>query len=228
MCRFCSLLLAFLVLALQPATAKPVERGKAPVAASVSRYAGGGRFTARPNSIPRGIANYGPFRVLGASRAALVDATDGGSPAAFARMLRAYPRIVVLEMISCPGTEDDIANLHLGRMIHARGITTHVPDGGSVRSGAVDLFVAGARRLADPGAIFAVHAWEDTEGLQPSDYPPDAQKNREYLEYYQAMGMTPREAIDFYAMTNSVPFEGVRWLTAAELGRWVRLDKPTA
>lgn len=226
--RFCASLLALLVLALPPAAAEPVERGRVSVATPVGRYAGTGRLATRPATIPRGIRDYGPFRVLGVSRAALVDATDGSSPAAFAAMLRAYPRIVVLEMISCPGTEDDIANLQLGRMIHARGIVTHVPDGGSVRSGAVDLFVAGARRLADPGAVFAVHAWEDTEGLQPSDYPADAQKNRDYLDYYQAMGMTAREAVAFYALTNSVPFESVRWLTAAELGRWVRIDKPAA
>jgi hypothetical protein len=226
--RFCSLLLALVALALQPATARPVERGKVAIAASVSSYAATGRLASGQVAIPRGIASYGPFRVLGPSRAALIDATDTRSPAAFAAMLSDYPRIVVLEMIRCPGTEDDIANLRLGRMIHARGIATHVPDGGSVRSGAVDLFVAGRLRLADPGAVFAVHAWEDTEGFQPSDYPPDAPKNREYLDYYQAMGMTPREAIDFYAMTNSVPFDSVRWLTAAELGRWVRLDRPTA
>jgi hypothetical protein len=226
--RFCSLLLALFALACQPATAGSVDRGKSPVAASSGRYAVMARFASRQVAIPPGIANYGPFRVLGPSRAALVDATDTRSPAAFAAMLSDFPSIVVLEMINCPGTEDDIANLRLGRMIHARGIATHVPDGGSVRSGAVDLFVAGARRLADPGAIFAVHAWEDTEGFQPSDYPADALKNREYLDYYEAMGMTAREAAAFYAMTNSVPFESVRWLTAAELGRWVRLDKPAA
>ena len=55
-------------------------------------------------------------------------------------------------------TEDDGANLRLGRMIRARGIATYVPAGGSVRSGGVELFLAGARRFADPDAEFAVHA----------------------------------------------------------------------
>ena len=67
----------------------------------------------------------------------------------------------MLEMIEAPGTEDDRANLRLGRLIRARGIATHVPAGGSVRSGGVELFLAGTRRIADPGAEFAVHAWAD-------------------------------------------------------------------
>lgn len=132
--------------------------------------AGGDRFVqAQPAAVPQGIAAYGPFRVLDRGRAALVDVTDGASPASFAAMLRDFPDIATLEMLDCPGTDDDRANLALGRMIRARGIATHVPDGGSVRSGAVELFLAGVRRAADPGAEFAVHAWQDEDGREPGD-----------------------------------------------------------
>lgn len=167
---------------------------------------------------------YGPFVVLDDRRAALVDVTDEHSPGAFAAMLRDYPGIAVLEMVECPGTEDDRANLQLGRMIHARGLVTYVPDGGSVRSGAVELFLAGSRRYADPGAEFAVHAWLDEAGREPWDYPSSAPENRKYIDYYREMGMTPVEAESFYAMTNSVPHARARWLSAREMNRWVRLD----
>lgn len=177
-----------------------------------------------PADLPAGIARYGPFRVLDAARAALVDVTDEASPAAFAALLRDWPGIVTLEMIECPGTEDDRANMRLGRMIHARGIATHVPDGGSVRSGGVELFLAGVRRRADAGAEFAVHAWADEDGRSPQDYGANAPENRAYIDYYREMGMAPAEASAFYAMTNSVPFEDARWLTAADMRRWVRLD----
>ena len=103
-------------------------------------------------------------------------------------------------------------------------MTTHVPAGGSVRSGGVELFLAGARRIADPGAEFAVHAWEDQFGNQPEDFAPDAPENRVYLDYYREMGMAPAEARAFYAMTNSVPNEDAKWLGAEEMARWVRLD----
>ena len=167
---------------------------------------------------------YGPFRVLDGARAALVGVTDAASPAAFADMLRDHPGIVLIEMLDCPGTEDDLANLDLGRMIRARGIATHVPSDGSVRSGAVELFLAGSRRYADAGAEFAVHAWLDVDGLEPADYAADDPQNTRYLDYYRQMGMSGREARAFYAMTNSVPFESARWFGAAEMARWVALD----
>lgn len=186
---------------------------------------GSERFVgAQPAAIPQGLAAYGPFRVIDAGRAALVDVTDARSPGQFTAMLRAFPGIKVLEMVECPGTEDDRANLRLGMMIHGRGMTTHVPAGGSVRSGAVELFVAGARRIADPGAEFAVHSWSDELGLEPRDYAPDAPENRAYIDYYRTMGMAEAEARAFYAMTNSVPNAEARWLTAADMGQWLRLD----
>ena len=130
----------------------------------------------------------------------------------------------MLEMIDRPGTEDDLANLQIGRIIRERGIVTHVPAGGSVRSGAVELFLAVARRFADPGAEFSVHAWIDYAGLQATDYSLSAPENARYLAYYQQMGMSTDEAAAFYAMTNSVPVEQARWLDANEMARWVRLD----
>jgi hypothetical protein len=179
---------------------------------------------AAPAPIPQGVARFGPFRVIDANRAALVDVTDERSPAQFEAMLRAYPGIATLEMIECPGTEDDRANLKLGRMIHARGIATHVPAGGSVRSGGVELFLAGARRVADPGSEFAVHSWADEDGREASDYPADSPENRAYIDYYREMGMEPPQAKAFYAMTNSVPNADAKWLTAQDMGRWVKLD----
>ena len=175
-------------------------------------------------AIPQGTATYGPFRVLDGGRAALVGVTDEASPLQFAAMLRDHPGIAVLELVEAPGTENDRANLRLGRMIHARGIATHVPAGGSVRSGAVELFLAGARRSADPAAEFAVHAWADEDGLEPGDYPANAPENRAYLDYYREMGMSAQEAAAFYAMTNSVPHADAKWLTAADMRQWVRLD----
>jgi hypothetical protein len=111
-------------------------------------------------------------------------------------------------------------------MIRQSGIATHVPDDGFVGSGAVELFLAGARRYAEPGAEFAVHSWEDDSGRQAGDYAADAPKNRAYLDYYKAVGLSAPEAQAFYAMTNSVPFVSAKWLTRAEMAQWVTLDVP--
>ena len=177
-----------------------------------------------PVPVPRGIARFGPFRVIDGNHAALVDVTDERSPGAFTAMLAAYPAINTLELVECPGTDDDRANLRLGRLIRARGLATHVPDGGSVRSGAVELFLAGVRHTADRGAEFAVHSWADEAGREPGDYPANAPENQAYLTYYRDMGLSPVEAKAFYAMTNSVPNASARWMNAAQMGQWVRIN----
>lgn len=222
--KLIALLLSLFALAAVPAAAQVVVTET--VEQTVFESAGGSeRFvaSAAPN-LPQGIAKFGPFRVLDATRIALVDVTDARSPAQFAALLKAFPGVSLIEMIDCPGTEDDRANLALGRMIHARGIATHVPAGGSVRSGGVELFLAGTRRIADPGSEFAVHSWADEDGREAKDYPENAPENRAYIDYYEAMGMPAAEAKAFYAMTNSVPFESAKWLGASDMGQWVKLD----
>jgi hypothetical protein len=188
--------------------------------------AGSDRFVASssPSRVPQGVARYGPFRVVDGTRAALVGVTDERSPAAFAAMLAAHPGITVLDLVDCPGTEDDRANLRLGRMIRARGLETHVPAGGSVRSGAVELFLAGTRRSAERGAEFAVHAWADEDGREPRDYPANAPENRAYLDYYRDMGMSGIEARAFYDMTNATPNRSARWMNAAQMEQWVKYN----
>ncbi|NTZ43129.1 alpha/beta hydrolase [Altererythrobacter sp. SALINAS58] len=173
-------------------------------------------------------SRYGPFQVLDARRVALIDVTDEDSPAQFAALLLEHPEIEVIEMVECPGTDHDIANMELGRMIRARGIATYVPRGGSVRSGAVELFLAGGQRQIAEGAEFAVHAWMDADGRQASDFPAGAREHRFYLDYYEEMGFSPAQARAFYAMTNSVGFEDALWLTGAEMRRWLQPERGAA
>ena len=185
------------------------------------------RYTAPPRRAERApIAAYGPFRVLDEKTAALVGVTDSTSPTWFATMLRDHPGIATLRFVECPGTYDDRANLTLGRMIRAAGIAAYVPNGGSVRSGAVELVLAGTSLTIDDGAEFAVHAWLDEDGYEATDYSADSPMNRRYLAYYREMGMNETEAASFYAMTNSVPFESARWLNGREMRGWVRRAAP--
>lgn len=168
-----------------------------------------------------GIAQYGPFRVIDANRVALVGETDASSPRWFRVMLRRYPDLRQLDMVECPGTRDDIANMKLGRMIRAAGLATHVPQIGSVRSGAVELFFAGSVRDISDGAEFAVHSWMDDYGREADDFAEDAPQNRQYIDYYREMGMNERDARAFYAFTNSVPHRSAMWLGARDMRRWV-------
>jgi len=171
-----------------------------------------------------GLPRFGPFAVIDSSHAALMGETDSTSPAQFKAMLKAFPGLRVLEMVDCSGTADDGANLQLGRLIREHGLVTDVPSGGSVRSGGVELFLAGASRRAAPDAEFGVHAWKDERGHQPGDFATDAPPNKTYIDYYRDMGLSPEKASGLYALTNSVPNEQMLWLHTADLKRFVPVE----
>ncbi|MEO1731030.1 MAG: alpha/beta hydrolase [Pseudomonadota bacterium] len=175
---------------------------------------------ARPARV-EAVAQYGPFQVVDAHRVVMNGSTGSQTPEQFDAMMRDFPQLTMLDMVEAPGTTNDIANLALGRRIRAAGLTTRVPANGSVRSGAVELFLAGKTRQIAPGAQFAVHAWLDNYGREPDDFAPDSPANRLYLDYYQEMGMSERRARDFYAMTNSVPHKAARWLSSDEMRGWI-------
>lgn len=225
---FATLLAAFSALMAVPASAQVLSvetwiEEQNPITGEWVRVKPGAeRFVATPISrIPASIATYGPFRVIDGQHAALVDATDTASPHHFAALLRDYPEIATLQLIECPGTDDDKANMAVGRMIRDAGIATHVPRGGSVRSGAVELFLAGVTRRVDDGAQFAVHSWRDDLGREAGDYAMSDPANAAYLSYYQEMGMPQETARAFYDMTNSVPHADAMWLTAQDMRGWL-------
>lgn len=171
-----------------------------------------------------GAARFGPFRVVAGDRVELNGSITSRAPAQFRALLRAYPHIRQVDMIDCPGTDDDEANLALARMIRKAGIATYVPSGGSVRSGGVELFLAGVRRHADSTAEFAVHSWLDEDGMEPDDFAEDDPVNRAYIDYYREMGMTDEKARAFYALTNSVPHDDALYLKPQDIAAYLPLD----
>lgn len=166
------------------------------------------------------LARYGPFEVIAPDRVALIGEVDSYTPDEFRRMITDWPGLRRLEIVDCGGTIDDIANLELARLIRAAGLDTHVPAGGSARSGGVELFVAGVHRSADPGAEFVVHAWLDDLGREASQVPTADPAHAAYLAYYRDMGMSAENAQGFYALTNSAPHDAPMQLTLGDLQRF--------
>jgi hypothetical protein len=177
-----------------------------------------------PLSSAKTFASFGPFTVVDANRAELNGSIESETPAQFRAMLRAFPAIRQIDMVDCPGTGDDEANLSLARMVRRAGIATYVPNGGSVRSGGVELFLAGAKRSAAPEAEFAVHSWLDEDGMEPDDFSENDPVNREYVDYYREMGMAPDKAKAFYALTNSVPHDDALYLKPRDIAAYIPLD----
>lgn len=177
-----------------------------------------------PAVTPAGrLARFGPFVVIDPSRAVLEGVTDRRSPAAFLDMLRHYPLLRELEMRDCPGTVDDAANLRLGRMIRQYRIATRVPEKGSVRSGAIELFLAGAERHAAGTARFVIHAWSAQGEVAGAGSSLSATMRETYTNYYRAMGMAAGGADEFYRRTMAVPARSGLSLTPDELARYVTI-----
>lgn len=169
-------------------------------------------------------ARFGPFAVVDGTTARMSGDVDGATPRQFAAMLAAFPGVKRLEMIDCPGSLDEEANLILARAIRRAGLETVVPSGGSVRSGAVELWLAGSTRRAAPDAEFGVHSWADEYGREAKDYPASDPVHAEYIGLYREMGMDDAHARAFYALTNATPFDQVRYLTRDDMARFVPLN----
>jgi hypothetical protein len=181
------------------------------------------QFGAKAPSV-KPLASYGPFHMVSADRAELIGSIESETPGQFKALLNAFPGLKQIDMVECPGTGDDEANLTLARMLRKAGIATYVPDGGSVRSGGVELFLAGAQRRAAPTAEFAVHSWLDEDGMQADDYAANDPAHLEYLRFYREMGMTDANARAFYAMTNSAPHDNALYLGRTDIGRYISLN----
>jgi hypothetical protein len=167
------------------------------------------------------LASFGPFHVIDASTVEMIGTVDNATPQYFAQALARFPDVKILRLLECPGTEDDEANFALARMVRSAGIATHVPAGGSIRSGGVELFLAGATHSADPGAEFGVHSWQDSDGLEAKDVPAQDPVHLRYINYYIAMGMSPQRARAFYAFTNAAAASNdVHYMTPEELRRF--------
>ena len=170
------------------------------------------------------LASFGPFNIISPDRAELNGSIESETPDQFRAMLRAFPGLREIDMIDCPGTGDDEANLTLARMVRRAGITTNVPDGGSVRSGGVELFLAGTKRHAAPGAEFAVHSWRDEDGMEADDFAESDAVHQEYVAYYREIGMTADKARAFYAMTNSAAHDDALYLRSRDIAAYIPLD----
>ena len=172
----------------------------------------------RPN--PAASARFGPFTVISPTTVQLDGATDAATPDQFRRLLALYPGIARIEMLDCPGTENDDANLAVARMIRHAGISTHVPANGSIRSGGIELFLAGLQRSYDRGAEFGVHSWQDEDGREARDVPENDPVNIAYINYYQEIGLPRQTAREFYAFTNKTAFNSIHYMSESELARF--------
>lgn len=122
-----------------------------------------------------------------------------------------HPEIHTLIFVDMPGSDDDEANIKLAYWIYEKGYNTALLDNSIIESGAVDLFLAGRKRIGACEAEVGVHSWWDTAGYGPRDIPEDHVDHEIFLEYYEKIGIDA----EFYWFTvKAAPPEGMLYMSA--------------
>ncbi len=133
-------------------------------------------------------------------------------------LLEAHPEVDTLVLQSIQGSEDDDVNVQTGRLVRAAGMTTLVPADGEIYSGGVDLFAAGAVRIAEDGATLGVHSWCCAESGEPADrLSHDSPEHDTQLAYFTEM-LGEELGRQFYFFTlQAATFDGIEAMTRTEM-----------
>ncbi len=138
----------------------------------------------------------------------------------FEAMISEYPEIGRIEIIECPGSGNDDVNLEVSALVYARGISTHIKDGGEVASGGTDFFLAGVKRTVGTDTRIGVHSWEGG-GQEATDFPVGHQEHQKYIDYYVSVGFSQELAEDFYYFTiNAASSDNMHYMTAGEISQY--------
>ncbi len=140
----------------------------------------------------------------------------------FEAVLADNPQVRRLVELKVMGSVDDDTMIRLAYRVRQLGLDTHLTAESEIYSGGVDLFLAGVRRTAEPGAVIGVHSWSD--GFRDAaDYPRDApehEMNRKYVE--DMLG-----ADDFYWFTiHAAPAGEIHVMSAEEIAQYGLLTGP--
>ncbi len=133
-------------------------------------------------------------------------------------LIDTHPEIDTLVLQDIGGSVNDEVNVQTGRLVRGAGYTTYVPADGEIYSGGVDLFAAGAVRIAEPGAVIGVHSWCcGADGETADVIPQDDPAHQHQIDYFTLM-LGPELGPAFYFFTlQAAPFDGIDPMTPAEL-----------
>lgn len=131
-------------------------------------------------------------------------------------LIQEHPTVRTIVFQEVPGSMNDEINVHTGRLLRAAGLSTLVPADGMAASGGVDLFAAGLKREAEPGARLGIHAWCCYRGREAQEITRGHRAHAHQEAYFREM-MGP-QGIEFYYQTlEAAPPERIHWMTREEL-----------
>ena len=148
--------------------------------------------------------------------------TDRRSYGEMKSFLKQNPGVKHLVLMRMPGTKHSRENLRLARLIRKNGLSTHLRRDSWIASGAVDLFISGAKRTMECGAKIGVHSWSFNGNIGPDDIGRDDQRSI-HENFLSDMGVDPR----FYVFTREAAGpEDIYVLNYNEIERFGLLTQP--
>lgn len=129
-------------------------------------------------------------------------------------MIGAHPELRTIVLQNVPGTTNVDATLMTAALIHAKGLNTHVPKGGLIASGGVDLFCGGRERTVEPGVWIGVHSWSSGEGVTGDSLEKSDAEHASQVTAFESLGCP----VSFYWYTvNAAPADGMYYMTREDL-----------
>ena len=144
----------------------------------------------------------------------------------FKKIAEANPKAKWIYIVNCDGSINDDVNLSLCKYVHENGYNIVLMEDGMIASGGTDFFLAGNYRILKKNTKVGVHAWAGN-GKEATDFPVGHDNHKPYINYYVSIGMSQKEAEDFYYFTiNSATAKGMHWMTSEELEKYKFENKP--
>jgi hypothetical protein len=166
---------------------------------------------------------FGVFKVLSDDTTIEMSGVIGSTTLTnFNSLVLAFPNVKKVNMLDCPGSEDDETNLLVSKRMHDLGIEFHLFNNSVIASGAVDMYVGGVKRTRDAGSQIGVHSWGAGPG-EPiaTSYPVGHAVHLPYINYYTSVGLIQQEAENFYYFTiNAAPADSIHWMTDTEINQY--------
>jgi hypothetical protein len=119
------------------------------------------------------------------------------TPASVLQLLFEHPNVTTIEMMTVPGSIDDVANIRAAMYVSKFGLMTKLNSNSYIASGGTDFFLAGKQRIVEDGARLGVHSWGGGS-IAAKDVPKDDPVHQKYLDYYNSVGIP--EAFYWYTL----------------------------
>jgi hypothetical protein len=138
---------------------------------------------------------------------------------AYRRMKRTLirnPDIDTLVFIQSDGSENDDYNVLTGKLIYENEIVTKLLPNSEIASGAVDLFLAGKKRVVPKGAKIGIHSWKD-QYMEGRNYPKEHEVHEVFWQYYEQIGI---DTIFYWFTLYTADYDAIHWLSEEEISRF--------